>query len=290
MNVIVTGGAGFVGSNLVDKLISQGHKVLVIDNFSTGKEENLNDKAELWRNGDDLVNFFDYPAAMLPSQVDVIFHLAALARIQPSFEKPVETYLANCTGTMVALEMARKYKAKLVYAGSSTAYSDVYLNPYAFFKHTGEQFCELYSRIYKVPTSVARFFNVYGPRQLEEGDYSTVIGIWERQYRNKEPLTITGDGTQRRDFTHVDDIVNGLIAMSQHKWNDGRLFDLFNLGTGKNYSLNEAAAMFKGAEIKYIPKRPGEAKDTLANIIDTIRYLKWTPEKNLEDYIQCLTR
>jgi UDP-glucose 4-epimerase len=285
MNVIVTGGAGFIGSNLVDKLISQGHEVLVIDNFVTGSYGNLNKKGQLWRSGDDLINFFDYPAAM-PSKVDVIFHLAALSRIQPSFDRPVENFTANCEGTIVALEMARKYNAKLVYAGSSTAYSDVYLNPYAFFKHTGERICELYSKVYNVPVGIARFFNVYGPRQLEEGDYATVIGIWEKQYRDKQPLTITGDGEQRRDFTHVNDIVSGLIAISEGGWHA----NIFNLGSGKNHSLNEVAKMFKGAEVKYIPARPGEARETLADISISKELLGWRPEYSLEQYIQCLTQ
>lgn len=174
----------------------------------------------------------------------------------------------------------------MVYAGSSTAYADIYLNPYAFFKHAGEDFCRLYNKIYDVSVGIARFFNVYGPRQLEESDYSTVIGIWEKLYRNKQPLTITDDGEQRRDFTHVEDIVDGLIAISKGNWNA----DTFQLGTGFSHSLNEVAKMFKGSEIKYIPKRPGEARVTLADIADSVIKLKWHPKHKLQDYIQCLTK
>ena len=281
MNVIVTGGAGFIGSNLVDKLIDQSHNVLVIDNFVTGYRRNLNPKATLWRDGGDLLDFFKYPEDM-PDKVDIVFHLAALARIEPSFEKPVENYLANSTGTIIALEIARKYCSRLIYAGSSTACSDVFLNPYAFFKWTGEQHCRLYNRVYGLSTTIARFFNVYGPRQKEDGNYASVLGIWSKQYRNKEPLTITGDGEQRRDFTHVDDIVNGLLAISNWFFST---CDIFNLGTGKNYSLNEVAKMFDGAGVKYIPKRPGEAQESLADIQKSIDILDWRPKKCLTEYI-----
>lgn len=274
MNILVTGGAGFIGSHLVDRLIEQDHTVYALDNLSTGKRENLNPKATFLQGN--VRQFFYMPI----EKVDIIFHLAALARIQPSFEKPFETYLVNSTGTMAMLEFARHHKSKLVYAGSSTVYGGIYLNPYAFFKHAGEECCKLYNHIYGLSTAIARFFNVYGPRQIEEGDYSTVIGIWERQYRNKQPLTITGDGEQRRDFTHVDDIVSGLIAMSEGEWEG----EIFNLGSGVNYSLNEIAKMFNGAEVQYIPARPGEARDTLADIKKTVEMLNWRPQKSLTEY------
>jgi len=278
MNILVTGGGGFIGSHLVDRLIDQDHTVYVLDNLSTGKMENLNPKA----------TFLEGKVEKLPhvpvEKVDIIFHLAALARIQPSFEQPFETYLANSTGTMVMLEFARRHRSKIVYAGSSTFYGGIYLNPYAFFKHAGEECCKLYSHIYGVPTAIARFFNVYGPRQIGEGDYSTVIGIWERQYHNKQPLTITGDGEQRRDFTHVDDIVSGLIAMSEAEWKG----EVFNLGSGINYSLNEVAKMFNNSEVQYIPARPGEARDTLADINKTVEMLNWRPQKSLTEYCRSI--
>ena len=275
-NVVVTGGAGFIGSHLVDRLIDQGHTVYVIDNFSSGYRENLNPKATLWEGN---VRQFFY----LPVKPDLIYHLAAISRIQPSFADPYHTYLVNSTGTMAMLEFAKRHKCRMVYAGSSTACDDVMLNPYAFFKHQGEQCCKLYSRLYGVSTVIARFFNVYGPRQIEEGEFATVLGIWEQQYKNKQPLTITGNGEQRRDFTHVDDIVNGLLAMSVKDWKG----NIFNLGSGKSYSLNEVAKMF-GSEIQYIPTRPGEARATEAKITYSKRMLKWKPEKDLEQYIKCL--
>ena len=276
-SIIVTGGAGFIGSHLVDRLIDQGKTVIIVDNLSTGKEANLNPKANFWHDRVEKVFFSREP-------IEVIFHLAAVPRIQPSFKCPFETYQSNSTGTMSMLELARYHKARLVYAGSSTACGDVMLNPYAFFKHQGEDCCKLYSKVYGVSTVIARFFNVYGPRQIGEGDFATVLGIWEQQYRNKQPLTITGTGEQKRDFTHVDDIVNGLLAMSTKDWKG----NIFNLGSGKSYSLNEVAKMF-GTEIEYIPARPGEVWATHAKITHSKRMLKWRPEKDLEQYIKCLS-
>jgi len=275
--LIVTGGAGFIGSHLVDRLIEDGKEVLVIDDFSTGKRKNLNNQAKLWCSGGGLQDYFRFP---VKGPVETIFHLAAKARIQPSFEQPKETYDANSTNTVIALEMARHYKARLIYAGSSTADDDVFLNPYAYTKWLGEQHCKLYQKHYGVEGAIARFYNVYGPRQIEKGPFSTVIGIFERQWREGKPLTITGNGKQRRDFTYVDDIVSGLIAMSQENWN----FIKFPLGSGKSYTINEVAAMFK-APTEYIPARPGEAQSTHATIRSTKRTLGWEPVHNLADYV-----
>lgn len=284
MRCIVTGGAGFVGSNLVDKLIEQGNEVIVIDNFNTGKESNLNPKAKLWRKrdgaGGDICTFFVQGNDVPKGPIDVVFHLAALARIQPSFKNPVGTYDANSTGTIVALEIARKYNARLVYAGSSSVYHDSFANPYSYTKWLGEQHCKLYNKLYEVPVAIARFFNVYGPRQIEKGNMATVIGIFERQYRKGEPLTVTGDGKKRRDFTHVSDIVNGLITMAEENWY-GAIFDL---GTSRNYSILEVAEMFK-AKVEFIPDRPGEAQDTMADTKFTKKMLGWKPTIKLSDYI-----
>lgn len=279
--VLVTGGAGFIGSHLVDQLIEEGHEVTVYDNMSTGKSANVNAKADLtWVNVLDVKPHFLHQCKRGAGRFDIVFHLAAEARIQPSFEKPDITHNVNVTGTQIMLEYAKKIGAKFVFAGSSSVYHDMYANPYSFSKQIGEHYCTLYNRVYGVPVAIARFFNVYGPRQLDEGQYATVIGIFERQKREGKPLTITGDGEQRRDFTHVSDIVSGLIAMSKDDWNA----DVFNLGTGTNYSINEVAAMFEH-ETTYIPKRRGEAWTTLANISETTRLLGWTPKVKLSDYL-----
>jgi len=162
----------------------------------------------------------------------------------------------------------------------------MYANPYSFSKRLAEHYCMLYSRVYAVPTVIARFFNVYGSRQIEDGAYATVIGVFERQKREGLALTVTGAGEQRRDFTHVDDIVSGLIAMSKNKWEA----TIFDLGTGINYSINEVAKMFD-QPIEYVSKRPGEAEVTLADITQSKKLLRWAPTHSLRAYVEkVLTR
>jgi len=278
MKYVVTGGAGFIGSNLVDKLIELGHQVLVWDDLSLGKEENLHEECEfadvdIRQLHEDKIEGYEDAAA--------IFHLAALPRIQPSFKKPSKTFDVNVKGTINVLEIAKKHQIPMIYAGSSSFYHDPYANPYTFTKWQGEECCSMYNRVYGLPVAIARFFNVYGPRHVREGDYATVIGIFEQQFKNGEPLTITGSGKQRRDFTHVNDIVSGLVAISMKKWN-GQIFDF---GSGKNHSINELAAMF-GTETKYLDSRPGEAVNTLAESRFSRTQLSWEPKESLEDYIR----
>lgn len=278
-NVLVTGGCGFIGSNLVDELVKQ-HNVVVVDNLDTGKKENCNEKAAYIFK--DLRDVFsgDYENPLLEN-IDIIFHLAALARIQPSFKRPQETIDINTGGTALVCEFARKVSAKIVYAGSSSFYGGVYLNPYSFTKWQGEEICKMYAEVYGLSTSIARFFNVYGKRHLRTGPYATVVGIFEEQKMNNIPLTVTGTGEQRRDFTHVSDIISGLILMSRGEWKG----EIFNLGTGRNYSINELADMFE-TEKKHIPARPGEAWITLADIQKSINELGYHPNMKLEEYVQ----
>jgi len=279
MKVLVTGGCGFVGSNLVDILIEQGTEVVVIDNLITGKKENCNPKAEYI--------FEDYKTVLKSdnklsqTKFEVIYHLAAMPRIQPSFDDPLYTFDNNAYGTAILCDFAKKTDAKIVYAGSSSFYGGVYLNPYSFSKWVGEELCIMYSKIYGVSSCIVRFFNVYGPRHLQEGPYSTVVGIFEKQYEEKQPLTVTGNGEQRRDFTHVRDINYGMIAASKKRY-EGKIF---NLGTGMNHSINEVANMFPDSKIKYIPKRPGEAWITLADISEVKEDTGWSPKYSLRDYI-----
>ncbi len=281
MKALVTGGAGFIGSNLVDRLIEGGHQVMVWDDFSTGKEDNINEQAKRYR-VDLGSSSILYPCDSEDFEVDVIFHLAAEARIQPSFDNLESVHDSNVTGTIQMLEWARQYKCRFVYAGSSTAYFDKFANPYALTKKMGEEYCELYNKLYGVPVAIARFFNVYGPRQIEDGPYATVLGIFEKQKRAGEKLTITGDGSQRRDFTHVDDICSGLIAMAGDvDWKA----KVFNLGSGCNYSILDVAKMFN-QEYGFIPARRGEAKETVADIAETMLQLSWRPERSdLELYV-----
>tara|TARA_Y100000034_G_C6861683_1_gene392263 strand:+ start:507 stop:1364 length:858 start_codon:yes stop_codon:yes gene_type:complete len=279
MKCLVTGGAGFIGSHLVDRLVTDGNEVIVWDDLTTGKRDQVHEDAKFYHIPVEGIS----PKYHHTDKHDAIFHLAAEARIQPSFEFPQRTHDSNVTGTMKILELARYTGAKIIYAGSSSVYHDQYANPYSFTKLKAEEYCTLYNRIYKVPVAIARFFNVYGPRQLETGVYATVVGIFEKQYRNGEPLTITGTGDQRRDFTHVEDIVNGLVAMSEEEWNA----DIFNLGTGTNYSINELANMFQCSTV-YVPARPGEAKDTLADIHNSKANLGWRPKRCLKEYVDAL--
>jgi len=278
MNIMVTGGAGFVGTNLIKQLVKDGlHNVVSLDNYSTGKEENEQEGC-VYHNVDirdavDFDFFMDSP--------DIIYHLAALPRIQPSFEFPALTMEIGMLGTMNILEWARKKECKVIYSGSSSVHSGHYENPYTFSKVMADELCMFYKQTFGVDTKICRFYNVYGPHQLTEGEYCTVVGIFEKQHKNKEPLTITGDGTQRRDFTHVDDIVEGLILTSESEEFD---LDIIELGRGHNHSINELAGMFD-CETTYIPKRPGEAEVTLCDTSVAKKDIGYEPKVNIEDYI-----
>ena len=277
MRVLVTGGVGFVGTNLIKRLIKEEHEVFSFDNYSTGKKENEQEGCTYI---DIDINNLEHLDKALFNDIDVIFHMAALARIQPSLKRPQESLHANVNGTINILELGRLNNIPLIYAGSSSVHHGLYGSPYAWSKHAGEQLCELYSKVYGLSTAICRFYNVYGPHQLETGEYSTVLGIFERQLRDGQPLTITGDGKQRRDFTHVDDIVDGLYKCIGK---DLRA-DIFELGRGKNFSINEIVDMFK-TEREYIPARKGEYPVTLCDTSLAKEKLGWVPTKNLEDYI-----
>ena len=277
MKMLVTGGAGFVGTNLIKRLLKDGHEVVSIDNYSTGKKENEQDGCI----------YYDYDLSYSyirddGDSYDVIFHLAALARIQPSLKHPYKTIYNNFTSTLHILEYGRKNDVKVIYAGSSSIHGGAYKNPYTFTKWQGDKLCHLYSETLNFPVNVCRFYNVYGPHHLTEGEYCTVVGIFERQYQNGEPLTITWDGEQRRDFTHVDDIVDGLILTSESKsW--GLTIEL---GRGKNYSINDLVDMFgEDYPREYIEKREGEMRSTLCDLGLAYSVVGYQPTRELKDYI-----
>ena len=276
MRVLVTGGAGFIGTNLIKRLLNDGHKVVSLDNYTTGKKENEQKGCQYF--DVDLVQTDNYDFFM--DKPDVIYHLAAIARIQPSFEHPTYTFHSNVTATLNVLEWARGKECSIVYAGSSSSNGDKFANPYTLSKSQGEQLVELYNKVYNLPTTICRFYNVYGPHQLTEGEYCTLIGIFETQYKNNEPLTITGDGEQRRDFTHVDDIVDGLVLAANDIF-----FYYYELGRGKNYSVNEIAEAF-GGPIKYIDERPGEMRETLCEDTKASDILGWNPKRDVIDFIK----
>ena len=279
MRALITGGAGFVGTNLIKRLTTEGHKVVSIDNYSTGFKENEQDGCYYYdediREVKDFSKFIENP--------DVVFHLAALARIQPSIKDPLPAVETNFLGTLNILDWVRKNNIpQFIYAGSSTKHHGVYNSPYAFSKWGGEQLCELYTKVYNLNACICRFYNVYGPYHLREGDYATVVGIFEDQYKNNRPITITADGEQRRDFTHIDDIVDALVSCVG---NDVKGKE-FELGRGINYSINQIADMFgKSYKKEYIPERPGEYPETLADNSEANKILNWNPKKNIRDYI-----
>ena len=282
MKCLVTGGAGFVGTNLVKRLLKDKHEVIVFDNYSTGFRENQIDGV---RYGDiDVRDSF----TNWDEKVDIIFHMAALARIQPSIQNPRETIINNFNSTLNVLEYARKNNTCVIYAGSSSKHHGLYGSPYAWSKYGGEELCKLYSEVYDLSTSICRFYNVYGPHHIRTGDYATVVGIFENQFLNNEPLTIVGDGEQRRDFTHIDDIVEGLLKVfrGMHGEIDMRFSgEIFELGSGKNYSINEVADMF-GCEKKYIPARPGEYDVTLCDYSNAKSLLDYKPGCDIKKYIK----
>ena len=289
MNVLVTGGAGFVGTNLIKRLLRDGHDVVSLDNYCTGFRSNHQDGCQYF--DIDITDSFDLQSVLLNIDIGIVYHLAALARVQPSIKNPTSAIKNNFDSTLNILEWARKDNVPVVFAGSSSFHHGLWGSPYAWSKHAGEQLCKLYSNIYDLSTTICRFYNVYGPHQLESGTYATVIGIFEKQYREGRALTVTGNGEQRRDFTHIEDIVDGLIKCMEamHGAVDMRYAgEIFELGRGVNHSIIEITEMF-GSEIQFIPGRPCEYDMTLADYSKANKILDWNPTKNLPDYIEEVT-
>ena len=280
MKVLVTGGAGFVGTNLIKRLLSDGHEVVSLDNYSTGLKENEQEGC-VYHDIDISKTSLNYLSWINP---DIIYHLAARARIQPSMDNPHKTFKSNVKGTENVLEYARIEDIPVVYAGSSSVHGDVHANPYTFSKWQGEEMCKLYTKVFNLPTVICRFYNVYGEHQLTDGDYCCVLGIFERQYKSYEPLTITGDGEQRRDFTYVGDIVDGLIRCGENINEIGG--EEFELGNGENYSINEVADAFGDYMREYIDERPGEMRETLNTDNKAQDILGWTPKGNIIKFIR----
>ena len=295
MKSLITGGAGFIGSNLVDKLLEEGHEVVVIDNeFSDAHDQFYwNPRAENYK-----YDIRDYQnTRSLYEGVDYVFHLAAEARIQPAILNPIEAVSINVVGTTTVLQCAREAGVKKVmYSSTSSAYGlknkvpnvetqpDDCLNAYSISKTTGEKLCSMYTKLYGLKTVIFRYFNVYGERQPLRGTYAPVVGIFLRQRAAGEPLTIIGDGEQRRDFTYVGDVVNANYLAATIDVPDSFYGEVYNVGCGKNYSVNELAEMISDNTIN-IPTRPAETKFSLANNSKICSAFGWKPTMKLEEWV-----
>ena len=276
MKILVTGGAGFVGTNLIKRLLKDGHDVSSLDNYSTGLKSNEISGCRYWVGDIQHISTMD-------TDFDVVFHMAAIARIQPSFEMPEDYINTNFNGTYEVVKFCINNDIKLIYAGSSSKHSGRFKNPYTFSKDLGEDIITLYQTHFGLSASIARFYNVYGPHQLLEGGYTTLIGRWINNLSKGIACEIYGNGEQRRDFTHVDDIVDALVLIMEKKSYGYE----FELGRGKNISVNEVAKMF-GINPIYKDGKPGEARHTLNTDSTTMEILGWTPTRELEDYIKKL--
>lgn len=298
MKAIVTGGCGFIGSHMVDRLAEEGLDVIVIDNLSSGSLKNIehhknNPRVQFHHH--DISNYISINS--LFKDVDWVFHLAALADIVPSIERPFEYHNSNVNGTICVLEAARKNKAKrFIYAASSSCYGipDKYPTnesaeirpqyPYALTKYLGEEYCMHWQQVYGMNITSLRFFNVYGPRARTVGTYGAVFGVFLAQKLAGKPFTVVGDGKQTRDFTFVTDLVNTCFVAAKNENCSG---EIMNVGSGNSYSVNRLVELLGGEKI-HIPKRPGEPDCTFADIAKIKKLLGWKPKISLEEGVKIM--
>lgn len=295
--VIVTGGAGFIGSHLTERLLQEGHQVTVIDNLSTGWKKNLDPiqdhplfkfvQADI-RKKEEIESYFE--------EIDWVFHLAALADIVPSIEKPREYFETNVDGTFNVLECSHKAKVKrFLYAASSSCYGiakeyptpeTAKINPqypYALTKYLGEELVLHWEKVYQLPSICLRMFNVYGPRSRTTGVYGAVFGVFLAQKLHGKPFTVVGDGTQERDFTYVTDVVDAFYTAA----NSLVTGEIFNVGSSGCYSINRLVELL-GGEVVYIPKRPGEPDCTFADVSKIRKHLNWEAKTSFEQGVATL--
>ena len=289
---LVTGAAGFIGSNLVDYLLKHGHSVVCVDNESANNEKfHWSDKT-INVSGD--ITDYKFMKNVF-THVEYVFHLAAESRLQSAIQNPIQAVQKNCVGTTVMLQCAREVGVKrFVYSSTSSGYGnnpypnvetqpDDCLNPYSASKIAGEKFCKMYTDLYGLETVVLRYFNVFGNRSPQRGQYAPVIGIFQRQRDAGEPLTIVGDGSQRRDFVHVEDVAraNYLASLMPLRGHEG---EVFNVGTGSAYSIQQIADAISDNQV-YIDKRSGEMETTFADITKIGEVIGWKPEIDVIDWI-----
>jgi UDP-glucose 4-epimerase len=294
MRILVTGGAGFIGGHLVQRLITDNHHVIVVDNESATSSDKFNwfDTAENHKT--DILDR-EKMESIFSSGIDYVFHLAAETKIQLAVEQPEKCFNTNINGTTILLELAKKYNVKRIIVASS---SSVYgfnevpnheeqhpdcLNPYAASKLCDEIICNTYYKIYGLESICFRFFNVYGERMPNRGSYAPVIAVFDRQKLNNEKMTITGDGKQKRDFVYVHDVIDAMLC-GMTTTNKNCLGQYYNIGSGTNISINDVAKIMKGVYI-YIPERKGDAKETLADLTKIKKDLNWTPKVKLVEWL-----
>lgn len=276
--VLVTGGAGFIGSHLIEKLLAKGVDVYSLDDYSTGKKENHIEGA----------TYIEGPtkdiARAIEFRPDIVYHLGEYARVEKSFDDMERVWESNKNGTFAVLEFCRKHGTKLIYAGSSTKFGDGGLgrdqSPYAWTKASNTELVRNYGSWFRLPYAITYFYNVYGPREISGGSYATVIGIFKEQYKKGVPLSVVTPGTQKRNFTHVDDIARGLVMVGEK--GEG---DEYGLGSEKAYSILDIANLF-GGTIEMLPERKGNRMTSSIDLSRSSFELGWRAKKNIEEYIQ----
>lgn len=279
--VLVTGGAGFVGSNLCKALLEKGYEVYSLDNYFTGSVANHIDGVEYIKGSTkDISELVDFSP-------NYIYHLGEYSRVEQSFGDLEKVWEYNKAGTFAVLEFCRNNACKLIYAGSSTKFGDGGLgrsqSPYAWTKASNTELVENYGAWFNVPYAIVYFYNVYGPNEISTGKYATLIALFSEKMRKNEKLTVVSPGTQKRNFTHIDDIISGLVLVGENGYGDE-----FGIGSPEAYSILEVANLFKG-EVEMLPQRAGN-RLTADVVTDKTRELGWQPEKKLEDYVDSLRK
>ena len=294
---LVTGGAGFIGSNLVDKLIDEGYEVVVIDNESSSANSQFYYNKKAQNHNINITDQRECGKVFADFKPEYVFHLAAHSRIPIAIKNPIESCDVNVVGTCNMLQQSRKHGVKrFMFSSTSSVYGLINkcplredmlrdcLNPYSVSKAAAEDLCKMYYNLFNLETVIFRYFNVYGERQPLKGQYAPLIGIFQKQKDAGEPMTIVGNGKQTRDFTYVGDVIKAnLLAASSD--NPDVLGEVFNVGTGKNYSVLDVADIIDGKRV-FIDSRPGEARDTLADLTKSKELLNYTPGVDLKDWIK----